>query len=50
MILAVLTALLAWLWWSDTILIDKCQDAGGSWDAEARVCRIALPAQHGLWT
>ena len=50
MILSLLTALLAWLWWSDAILIDKCNDAGGAWDADARICRIALPPVHGTWT
>ena len=37
-----LGALLVWLWWSDTILIDKCLDAGGRWDAEARVCALRV--------
>jgi hypothetical protein len=39
---AILAALLVWLWASDFVLIDKCQDAGGAWDKQARICRIDL--------
>lgn len=50
MFVALLAALLVFLWWSDIILVKKCEAHGGVWDAEARVCRIALPPIHGTWT
>ncbi|MBW4330586.1 hypothetical protein KY084_06815 [Stakelama sp. CBK3Z-3] len=50
LIAVVLAALLIFLWWSDIILVRKCESHGGEWDADARVCRIALPAIHGTWT
>lgn len=31
LLLVVLAALLAWLWWSDYVLIDRCLDVGGAW-------------------
>lgn len=37
-----LAALLVWLWASDYLAIDRCNDAGGTWDAAARTCRLAL--------
>lgn len=42
LLIVALAALLAWLWWSDFILVDKCLDAGGAWDAEARTCRLGV--------
>ncbi|WP_171982511.1 hypothetical protein [Sphingomonas sp. LM7] len=41
LLIAALAALLVWAWSTDYILIDKCLDAGGVWEQEARVC--ALP-------
>ena len=37
-----LAILLFWLWWSDAVPTHKCEQAGGQWDAEARICRITL--------
>ncbi|WP_199560107.1 hypothetical protein [Sphingomonas psychrotolerans] len=37
-----LAALLAWLWWSDYILVDKCLDAGGLWNAGTRICELQV--------
>ena len=37
-----LAALLVWLWWSDYMLIDKCLDAGGAWNAEGRTCTLTV--------
>jgi hypothetical protein len=42
LLLVVLAALLAWLWWSDYVPIDKCLDAGGAWNAEARTCTLTV--------
>lgn len=42
LLVVVLAALLAWLWWSDVLLVDKCLDAGGTWDAEVRVCALRV--------
>ncbi len=42
LLLVVLAALLAWLWWSDYVPIDKCLDVGGVWDAEARTCVLTV--------
>ncbi|MBR0553886.1 hypothetical protein [Stakelama marina] len=47
MALAVLAALLAWLWWSDAVFDYKCERAGGIWDADARVCRIPVNPDQG---
>ncbi|MBB4641741.1 hypothetical protein [Rhizorhapis suberifaciens] len=41
-LLILLTAALVWLWWSDYVLIEKCLDHGGRWDADKRVCRISV--------
>ena len=41
LLLFLCTALLVWAWRTDAVLRAKCGNAGGSWDAEARVC--ALP-------
>jgi hypothetical protein len=38
----VLVALLAWLWSSDYILVDKCLDAGGRWNAATRICELRI--------
>jgi hypothetical protein len=44
-----LAALLIWAWATDFFLIDKCLDAGGVWDEQARTCRIELnPGPEGL--
>jgi hypothetical protein len=40
LLVVALAALLVWLWWSDYVLIDKCLDAGGRWETDARVCAI----------
>jgi hypothetical protein len=37
-----LAALLAWLWWSDYIPVDKCLDAGGLWNAATRICELPV--------
>lgn len=37
-----LAALLVWLWSTDHVRADKCNDAGGKWDAEAAICRLEL--------
>ena len=37
-----LAALLVWLWCSDYVPIDKCLDAGGAWNAEARTCTLTV--------
>jgi hypothetical protein len=42
LLIVALAALLAWLWSSDFILIDKCLDAGGRWHAEARTCMLTV--------
>lgn len=40
LLIVALAALLAWLWLSDYVLVDKCLDAGGAWDRETRICRL----------
>lgn len=35
-----LAALLVWLWRTDAVLKHKCGNAGGTWDAEARICDV----------
>lgn len=30
-----------WLWWSDAWLIHQCHTAGGSWNADTRICAIS---------
>jgi hypothetical protein len=49
LIVAALAALLIWAWATDFFLIEKCLDAGGVWDDQARICRIELnPGPEGL--
>ena len=38
LLIAVLAALLVWAWSTDAVLKAKCDNAGGTWDAEARTC------------
>lgn len=42
LLVVALAALLAWLWLSDYVLVDKCLDAGGAWNAEARTCVLGV--------
>ena len=42
LLVILLAALLLWLWASDYVLISKCEDAGGSWNADARICEIPV--------
>jgi len=42
LLVVALAGLLAWLWWSDYILIDKCLDAGGAWDKARRTCMLTV--------
>ncbi|MDV3458327.1 hypothetical protein RZN05_15120 [Sphingomonas sp. HF-S4] len=42
LLLVALAALLAWLWWSDYLLIDQCLDAGGTWDDARRTCMLRV--------
>jgi len=42
LLLVVLAALLAWLWWSDYVLIDRCLDVGGAWDRTTRTCTLTV--------
>jgi hypothetical protein len=48
-VLAILAALLIWAWATDFFLIDRCLDAGGSWNTDDRTCHIRLnPGPEGL--
>jgi hypothetical protein len=42
LLLVAASALLVWTWATDAVLIHKCRNAGGSWDAEARSCLLRL--------
>lgn len=39
-LLILAAAVLAWIWWSDTLLIGQCDDAGGNWSAAERICDV----------
>lgn len=42
LLILVLAALLVWAWSTDAVLKAKCGNAGGAWDAEARVCALRV--------
>lgn len=42
LLIVALAALLAWAWSTDAVLKAKCGNAGGTWDAEARICALGV--------
>lgn len=42
LLVLVLAALLVWTWSTDAVLKAKCRNAGGAWDANARVCVLRV--------
>ena len=36
-----LAALLVWLWATDYVPAAKCRNAGGTWNADTRICELS---------
>jgi hypothetical protein len=42
LLLVAATALLVWAWQTDAVLKARCGNAGGTWNAEIRVCELPV--------